>query len=158
MQLWDLKDDCKKESLTEETNKEATNKYKELLGRVNYFPLHAFFAILSFLVFGMIPPVAYGYSFHKTNDKDYTVVVVAIASLLCVTLLATFKAYINKCTVLEYFKTVVYYITTAVSVSGVSYVAGNLVTRLIEELGLFDTSSSGGVSFFPHATTLSASF
>ncbi|KAD4584386.1 hypothetical protein E3N88_21987 [Mikania micrantha] len=147
--LWDLRDDCYKDS----SNNEAANKYKELLGQVDYFPLHVFFAILSFLVFGMVPPVAYGFSFHEKNDKDYTIMVVAIASLLCVALLAIFKAYINKCTVLEYFKTVVYHITAAVSVSGVSYVAGNLLTRLMEEYGLFDMSSGGGMSLLPYATT-----
>ncbi|KAJ0770522.1 putative Ccc1 family protein [Helianthus annuus] len=150
--LWDLRDDCYKENSSQESNNEATTKYKEVLGQVSYFPLHAFFAILSFVVFGMVPPVAYGYSFHETNDKDYTVIVVAIASLVCVSLLAIFKAYINKCTFLEYFKTVVYYITTAVSVSGVSYVAGNLITKLIEEYGFFDMNSGGGMSLFPHAT------
>ncbi|KAF5797436.1 putative Ccc1 family protein [Helianthus annuus] len=99
----------------------------------------------------MVPPVAHGYSFHETNDKDFTVVIVAIASLVCVSLLAIFKAYINKCTFFEYIKTVVYYITTAVLVSSVFYVAGNLLTRFIEEHGFFDLSSSGGVSLLPHA-------
>ncbi|PWA54049.1 hypothetical protein CTI12_AA439420 [Artemisia annua] len=150
--LWDLRDDCYKESSNQQ-------KYKELLGEISYFPLHAFFAILSFLVFGIVPPVAYGYVFHATNDKDYTLVVVSIASLLCVALLAIFKAYINKCTVFDYFKTVAYYIATAVSVSGVSYVVGNLVARLMEEYGLFDTSSNGGMSLLTQATTSSfASF
>ncbi|KAL8253072.1 hypothetical protein R6Q59_036765 [Mikania micrantha] len=148
--LWDLRDDCYKD---DSSNNEAANKYKELLGQVDYFPLHVFFAILSFLVFGMVPPVAYGLSFQETNDKDYTIMVVAIASLLCVALLAIFKAYINKCTVFEYFKTMVYHITAAVSVSGVSYVAGNLLTRLMEEYGLFDMSSGGGMSLIPYATT-----
>ncbi|KAL8232934.1 hypothetical protein R6Q57_002712 [Mikania cordata] len=149
--LWDLSDDCYKD---DSSNNEAANKYKELLGQVDYFPLHVFFAILSFLVFGMVPPVAYGLSFHETNDKDYTIMVVAIASLVCVALLAIFKAYINKCRVFEYFKTVVYHITAAVSVSGLSYVAGNMLTRLMEEYGLFDMSSDGGgMSLLPYATT-----
>ncbi|KAI3760261.1 hypothetical protein L1987_50654 [Smallanthus sonchifolius] len=150
--LWDLRDDCYKDSSSQETNKAATDKYKELLGQVNYFPLHVFFAILSFLMFGMVPSVAYGYSCHETNDKDFTLVVTATASLLCVLLLAILKAYINKCTVFEYFKTVVYYIITAVLVSGVSYVVGNLVAWLIEELGWFNTSSGGGMPCLPRAT------
>ncbi|KAI3806161.1 hypothetical protein L1987_22055 [Smallanthus sonchifolius] len=152
LHLWDLRDDCYKDSSSRETNKAATNKYKDLLGQVNYFPLHAFFAIISFLMFGMVPPVAYGYSCHETNDKDFTLVVTATASLLCVLLLAILKAYINKCTVFEYFKTVVYYIITAVLVSGVSYVVGNLVARLMEELGWFNTSSGGGMPCLPRAT------
>ncbi|XP_071741184.1 membrane protein of ER body-like protein [Rutidosis leptorrhynchoides] len=157
--LWDLRNDGCNERTIEQTENKTTNRYKELLGQVEYFPLHAFFAILSFIVFGMVPPLAYGYTIHETNDKDYTVAAVAVASLLCVSLLAIFKAYINKCTFFEYVKTVVYYVTAAVSASGVSYVAGNLVTRLLKEYGLFDASSNGGVSLIPGPTTVSlASF
>ncbi|KAJ9565168.1 hypothetical protein OSB04_001134 [Centaurea solstitialis] len=149
--LWDLRDDCYKGNSSQETKQEATNKYKALLGRINYFPLHAVFAILSFVVFGMVPPVAYGFSYHKTSDKDYTMVAVAIVSLFCVSLLAIFKAYVTRCKgFFEYVKTVVYYLTTAVSVSGVSYVVGILVSRLIEELGLFDGSSDVATMLLPH--------
>lgn len=107
----------------------------------------------------MVPPIAYGFSFHETNDKDLTLLVVAIMSLLCVSVLAICKAYINKCTIFEYFKIVVYYITTTISVAGLSFVAGNLITRLMEEYGLFETSSSGAISLLSHATSSSlASF
>ncbi|KAL8232935.1 hypothetical protein R6Q57_002713 [Mikania cordata] len=128
---WRLRDDC----------------YSDI-----YFMLQAFLAIPSFLVLGMIPPVAYGLSFHETDDKDFTLMVVLVTSLLCVSLLAMIKAYINKCTVFQYFKTIVYYITVTVSVSAVSYIAGILLTKLIEEF----KSSSGTL---PHAITSSlASF
>ncbi|KAI7743740.1 hypothetical protein M8C21_017709 [Ambrosia artemisiifolia] len=142
--LWDLRDDCYKFSTQQTSNdQEARNKYKELLGSVEHFPLHAFFAILSFLVFGVIPPAAYGYAFHETNDRDFTMLVVAVASYVCVGLLAIFKAYIDRCTGFSgYVKTITYYLTTAVAASGVSYAVGNLVERLIEELGLFETGSN----------------
>ncbi|KAF5784747.1 putative Ccc1 family protein [Helianthus annuus] len=151
--LWDLRNDCYKNTSSQETKKATTYKYKALLGQVNHFPLHAFFAILSFLVFGMVPPIAYRYSYHETKDKEYTLAVVALASLLCVLLLAILKAYINKCTVFKYFKTTVYYIIIAVLVSGVSYVVGNLVARLLEEPGWFATSSSGGMPCVPRVTS-----
>ncbi|KAJ0512409.1 putative Ccc1 family protein [Helianthus annuus] len=153
MELWDLRNDCYKNTSSQETKKATTYKYKALLGQVNHFPLHAFFAILSFLVFGMVPPIAYRYSYHETKDKEYTLAVVALASLLCVLLLAILKAYINKCTVFKYFKTTVYYIIIAVLVSGVSYVVGNLVARLLEEPGWFATSSSGGMPCVPRVTS-----
>lgn len=143
--LWDLRDDCYKFS-----SQVTRNKYKELLGQVEHFPLHVFFAILSFFVFGIIPPVAYGYSIHETNDKDFTIVAVVAASLVCVGLLAIFKAYVDRCTgFLGYIKTIAYYLTTTIAVSGVSYVVGNLVTRLIEELGLFETTSGVAMSLLP---------
>ncbi|MFS7975141.1 putative Ccc1 family protein [Helianthus anomalus] len=151
--LWDLRDDCYKDNSSQETKKATTYKYKALLGQVNHFPLHAFFAILSFLMFGMVPPIAYRYSYHETKDKEYTLAVVAIASLLCVLLLAILKAYINKCSVFKYFKTAVYYIIIVVLVSGVSYVVGNLVARLLEEPGWFATSSSDGMPCVPRVTS-----
>ncbi|KAJ9543408.1 hypothetical protein OSB04_023115 [Centaurea solstitialis] len=149
--IWDLKDDYYKFS-SQQTNQLTRNKYKELLGQVQHFPIHVFFAILSFIVFGIVPPVVYGYAFHETNDNDFTVMVVAIASLVCVGLLAVFKAYVDRCTgFLDYVKTVAYYLTTAIVVSGVSYVVGNLITRLIEELGLFETTSGVAMSLLPEA-------
>ncbi|XP_021971252.1 membrane protein of ER body-like protein [Helianthus annuus] len=42
--LWELIDDCYKDNSSQESNNEATSKYKELLGEVNYFPLHVFFS------------------------------------------------------------------------------------------------------------------
>ncbi|KAJ0792579.1 putative Ccc1 family protein [Helianthus annuus] len=157
--LWDLKDDCYKFSTQQTSNdQEARTKYKELLGSVEHFPLHAFFAILSFLVFGIIPPVAYGYAFHETNDRDFTMVVVAVASFVCVGLLAIFKAYIDRCTEFSgYVKTITYYLTTAVAVSGVSYAVGNLVERLIEELGLFETSSNVSMAVIPEVVSMNPS-
>ncbi|KAD4584385.1 hypothetical protein E3N88_21986 [Mikania micrantha] len=151
--LWDLRDDCYPEYLSQETNEQASNKYKRLLGQINYFPLHAFFAILSFVAFGMIPPIAYVLSFHETNDKNSTLLTVAIVSLLCILLLAMFKACINcYCSAFQFIKTAVYYATMVVIISSVSYVAGNLVTRLMVEFGLFETSSYGVMS---HVTTSS---
>ncbi|KAI3526489.1 hypothetical protein L1887_05744 [Cichorium endivia] len=136
--LWDLRNDCYKTS-NQQTNEETRNKYKELLGKIENFPLHMFFAILSFLIFGIIPPVAYGYSFYETNDKDFTLLVVAAVSMICVGLLAIIKAYVDRCDGFwGYVKTILYYLTTAIVVSGVSYVIGDLVTRVIEKLGFFE--------------------
>ncbi|KAJ9564923.1 hypothetical protein OSB04_000889 [Centaurea solstitialis] len=150
--LWDLRDDCYK------GKQEATNKYKELLGRLNYFPLHAVFAILSFVIFGMVPPVTYGFSYRETGDEDHTIVVVAIVSLFCVSLLAILKAYVTRCKrFFLYVKTVVYNVAIAVLVSGASYVAGILVSRLIKELGLFDLSSGVATTLLPRATAMSLS-
>ncbi|KAD4584384.1 hypothetical protein E3N88_21985 [Mikania micrantha] len=152
--LWDLRDDCYAEYLSQETNEQASNKYKKLLGQINHFPLHVFFAILSFVAFGMIPPIAYVLSFHETNDKNSTLLMVAIVSLLCILMLAIFKACIN-CSAFQFIKTAVYYATIVVIISSVSYVAGNLFTRLMMEFGLFETSSYGVMSLLSHVTTSS---
>ena len=111
---------------------------------------HVFLAMLSFLVFGVIPPVAYGYAFHETSDKDFTMVVVAVASFVCVGLLGIFKDYIDRCTGFGgQVKTIAYYLTTAVAISGVSYAAGDLAMRLIEKLGLFETGTGINMSLIP---------
>ncbi|GKD50661.1 membrane protein of ER body-like protein, partial [Tanacetum coccineum] len=152
--IWDLRDDCYKFSSQQADSQESRTKYKGLLGRVEHFPLHVFLAILSFLVFGIIPPVAYGYAFHETGDKDFTIVVVAVVSFVCVGLLGIFKAYIDRCTGFGgYVKTIAYYLTTAVAVSGVSYAAGNLAMRLIEKLGLFETGTGVNMSLIPEVVS-----
>ncbi|KAI7982396.1 Membrane protein of ER body-like protein [Camellia lanceoleosa] len=124
-------------NLRELRNEES--RYKELLGQTNNFLLHATVAVLAFLIFGLIPPITYGFSFHHTDDKDLKLVVVATASLLCIAILAIGKAYIQK-KPNSYIKTVLYYIGMAVMASGISYGAGELIKRLVEKFGWFDSS------------------
>ncbi|KAI7984079.1 Membrane protein of ER body-like protein [Camellia lanceoleosa] len=124
-------------NLRELRNEES--RYKVLLGQTNNFLLHATVAVLAFLIFGLIPPVTYGFSFRQTDDKDLKLVVVATTSLLCIAILAIGKAYIQK-KPNSYIKTVLYYIGMAVMASGISYAAGELIKRLVEKLGWFDSS------------------
>ncbi|XP_028062264.1 membrane protein of ER body-like protein [Camellia sinensis] len=130
-------------NLRELKNEESgqVDRYKELLGQRKNFLLHATVAVLAFLIFGLIPPVAYGFSFRQIDDKDLKLVVVAAASLLCIAILAIGKAYIQKKpNFYTYIKTVLYYISMAVMASGISYAAGELIKRLVEELAWFDSS------------------
>ncbi|KAL8106593.1 hypothetical protein AgCh_023378 [Apium graveolens] len=128
--LWDLKSDqCEG----------ASNKYQEQLGKKENFILHATFAVLSFLVFGLIPPATYGYAFDEMNDKNLTLGAVAVASLLCIIILASCKAYIMKSDrFIMYIKTIMYYICIALMVSGVAYEAGDLINKLMEKYGWFE--------------------
>ncbi|XP_059660126.1 membrane protein of ER body-like protein isoform X2 [Cornus florida] len=66
------------------------DQYEELLG--GKCSLHAIVALLSFLVFGLIPPVTYAFSFWKSDNKDLKLVAVAAASILCMVILAFGKA------------------------------------------------------------------
>ncbi|KAJ8558261.1 hypothetical protein K7X08_005027 [Anisodus acutangulus] len=116
------------------------DRYRELLGHRKHFLLHATFALLSYFVFGLVPPVVYGFTFCKSDDRDYKLIAVAAASLLCVVILATAKAY--TCGANEfskYFKTIMSYVITAGTASGVGYAAGHLIKRLMDDLGWFDT-------------------
>ncbi|KAG8641961.1 hypothetical protein MANES_12G047100v8 [Manihot esculenta] len=122
---------------SDQTN-EREERYEELLGKRQNFILHATIVLLSFIVFGLVPPVVYGFSFHKSDNKDYKLAAVAAASLLCITLLAIGKAYVQK-PPKNYLITVLKYAVIGVMASGVSYVAGDLVKKIIEKSGFFQS-------------------
>ncbi|XP_059663677.1 membrane protein of ER body-like protein [Cornus florida] len=113
------------------------DQYEELLG--GKCLLHAIVALLSFLLFGLIPPVTYAFSFWKSDNKDLKLVAVAAASLLCIVILACGKAYVRK-PPKPYTKTLLSYVCNAILVSGVSYAVGYLIKELMEKLGWFDSS------------------
>nr|XP_016497614.1 PREDICTED: membrane protein of ER body 2-like isoform X3 [Nicotiana tabacum] len=120
---------------------DQADRYGELLGQRKHFLLHATFALLSYFIFGLVPPVVYGFAFRKSDDRDYKLIAVAAASLLCIIILAAAKAYTqgaNKFS--RYLKTIVSYITAAGMASGVGYAAGHLIKRLMDHLGWFDSN------------------
>ncbi|RDX70396.1 Membrane protein of ER body-like protein, partial [Mucuna pruriens] len=124
-------------------NDTRMDRYNELLGQRENFILHAFVAIISFIVFGLVPPVVYGFSFSESDDKDFKLAAVAAASLLCVTLLSIAKAYIKRSNSYSaYIQTVLYYVGTGAVASVLSYLAGDLVKKLLEKLGWFETASN----------------
>ncbi|KAJ4899381.1 Membrane protein of ER body-like protein [Raphanus sativus] len=124
-----------------QTNGQKESRYKRLLGRRENFMLHATVAILSFIITGLLPPVVYYFSFRETHNKDYKVASVFGASLICITLLALAKAHVRNPRS-SYLKSVLYYATTSVAVSGITYVVGNVVNQLIEKYGWFDGSET----------------
>lgn len=143
MQLHELK---KEEPIREttqdsQTNGEEESQYKRLLGRREHFMLHATIAILSFIITGLLPPVVYYFSFRETHNKDYKVASVFGASLICITFLALAKAHVSNPRG-NHLKSVLYYATTAVSVSGITYVVGNVVNQLLEKYGWSDGSET----------------
>ncbi|KAL7180743.1 hypothetical protein ACSBR1_039745 [Camellia fascicularis] len=131
--LWELKND-RYEGVSSLQVTERLDKYQELLGRRENFLLHATVAILSFLIFGLPPPVIYGFSFRESNNRDFKLIAVAVASLLCVTVLATGKAYIQR-PLKAYIKTVMYYVIIGFMASCVSYAVGDLINELLEKHG-----------------------
>ncbi|KAJ7961564.1 Membrane protein of ER body-like protein [Quillaja saponaria] len=139
--IWEMKADQPRRSNNDQ-DAVVVDRYKELLGERNNFILHAFVSILSFLIFGLVPPVVYGFSFFESENKDISLAAVAGASLLCITLLAIAKAYIKKATFKTYVTTILYYVSTGAVASTVSYLAGVLIKKLIEKLGWFESSSN----------------
>ncbi|RQO84798.1 hypothetical protein POPTR_001G127900v4 [Populus trichocarpa] len=116
---------------------EQVDRYQQLLGRRENFLLHATIALLSFLVFGIVPPAVYGFTFMETDDKNFKLAAVAVTSLLCITILAIGKAYIQN-SPKPYLKTVLHYFVTGIMASGVSYVVGDLAKKLFEKLAWFE--------------------
>ncbi|KAH0871293.1 hypothetical protein HID58_078315 [Brassica napus] len=124
-----------------QTNGEEESQYKRLLGRRENFMLHATVAILSFIITGLLPPVVYYFSFRETHNKDYKVASVFGASLICISFLALAKAHVRS-PGSGYLKSVLYYAANAVSVSGITYVVGNVVNQLLEKYGWSDGSET----------------
>ncbi|KAI8565188.1 hypothetical protein RHMOL_Rhmol03G0241200 [Rhododendron molle] len=137
--LWDLKDDHPMETSDQVTTQK--NRYQELLGRRQNFWLHATVAILSFLIFGLVPPVVYGFTFRVSDNVDYKLIAVAGASLLCIIILAIGKVYVqSQRTPKAYLKTITYYVVIGFMASGVSYAVGDLIKILMAKLGWFDST------------------
>uniref|UniRef100_A0A7N0TYP1 Vacuolar iron transporter n=1 Tax=Kalanchoe fedtschenkoi TaxID=63787 RepID=A0A7N0TYP1_KALFE len=120
------------------------DRYYDALGRRNNFKLHAVIVVISFLVFGLIPIITYGFTFHKSDNMDYKSLAVIGASIISVALLSLGKAHTKDPprAASSYFKSLAYYLTIAISAAGLSYVAGKLLQELIEKTGWFDTASS----------------
>lgn len=140
LQLWELKRDHYEQASNQIMEKQV-DRYREQLGRRENFTVHAVFVVLSYIIFGLVPPLTYGFSFRKSDDKELKIVSVAAASLVCILMLAIGKAYVQRAPK-PYFKTLSAYVILGFTVSGVSYAAGILFKRLLEKLGLFEHSST----------------
>ncbi|CAE6172809.1 unnamed protein product [Arabidopsis arenosa] len=119
---------------------EEEDRYEEVLGRREYSRLHRVIAISSFVIFGLIPPLVYGFSFRRKIEKrqEYKVLAVYAVSLLCIVLLSIAKAYVSKKR--DYVKTLFRYTTMATTASGFSQFVGYLVSQWLEKSGFYDDS------------------
>ncbi|XP_057469608.1 LOW QUALITY PROTEIN: membrane protein of ER body-like protein [Actinidia eriantha] len=136
--LWDLKNN-RSSGASNQVTEGAADRYKELLGRKENFLLHATVAVLSFLIFGLLPPVVYGFSFRESGNRDFKLVTVAVASLLSIIILAIGKAYVQR-PPKSYLKTIIYFVIMGFMASGISYAAGDLIKKLLDKLGWFNSS------------------
>ncbi|XP_011005395.1 PREDICTED: uncharacterized protein LOC105111661 isoform X4 [Populus euphratica] len=119
---------------------EQEDRYQETLGRRDNFSLHATLSILSFLIFGLLPPVMYGFSFRKSDDRDLKLAAVDGASLSCIILLAIGKAHIQRKQPKPYISTVLYFFCIGLMASGASYVVGDLIGKLLQKMSGFESN------------------
>lgn len=117
---------------------EEEGRYYQELGK-GRFSLHAMLAVVSYLVFGLVAPITYGFSFRESDNRNYKLAAVAAACLPCILLLALGKAYVRS---ESYIKTALYYLTMGVTAAGISFLVGELFDWLLERLGLFTSESS----------------
>lgn len=83
-------------------------------------------------------PVEYGVLYGEIDNREFKLAAVVATSLICIMLLAIGKAHTRK-SPKSYIRTVMYYITMALMVSGVSYITGNLIKELLEKFGWFES-------------------
>ncbi|XP_054782466.1 membrane protein of ER body 2-like isoform X2 [Prosopis cineraria] len=146
--IWDLKAE-------EQSTNEVVDRYHLSLGKRENFYLHLCIAMLSFIIFGVVPPLAYGLTFYEVNNKNVALAAVAGAAVICITLLAITKTYIQRPnTYLTYLKTVLYYLSTGALTSVISYLAGVLIRELLEKLGIGSESSSGFTLMLPEMSVI----
>ncbi|KAL8244463.1 hypothetical protein R6Q59_010721 [Mikania micrantha] len=136
--LWDLKN---------ERTRKTEDRYQQLLGQRSNFPLHMVVSLLSYLIFGFLPPTVYGFSFHESNDKDLKLLMVAAASIVCIMILAAGKAYVQSPRK-SYFKTIGYHVVLGFMASGVSYAFGGLIIKLLEKMDVFDEGSAENLRIY----------
>ncbi|KAL9240227.1 hypothetical protein vseg_014472 [Gypsophila vaccaria] len=133
----------------------TTAHYEAQLGRPGHYMLHAVVAIVSYLVFGLMSPIIYGFAFRKSDNKDYKLATLAAAALACITLLSVAKAYVRN-PPKAYIKTVFYYVSLGVMVSGLGYVAGDVINTLLKKLGVFDPRAPDNVPVLAGGVTKGA--
>ncbi|GMI75611.1 hypothetical protein HRI_001230400 [Hibiscus trionum] len=143
----ELKNDRPQGAFTEIDIEE--DRYRAVLGRRENIVLHVIVAIVSFFVFGIVPAVVYGFSFRKSDDKGLKLAATTSASLVCIILLALGKAHVRK-PQRRYFRTVLYYVCLGILASGISYLIGELIKKLAEQFGLFESISALKVPFLDH--------
>ncbi|KAG7551736.1 hypothetical protein ISN45_Aa06g023830 [Arabidopsis thaliana x Arabidopsis arenosa] len=108
------------------------DRYEELLGRRANFRIHILVAVMSYIFFGLIPPLVYAFSFYETGIKNYKLISVFSVSLLCVILLGLIKVYVRKLLnsrelTKAYLKSAAYYTSIVVASCGISYVVGDIM-------------------------------
>ncbi|MCO5593268.1 hypothetical protein L7F22_047276 [Adiantum nelumboides] len=94
--------------------------------------LHGTVALISFVVFGLLSPLVYLFSYRETDDRDDKFITCCVVTIVAVTALALGKAKVsNK----RYLTTLFAYLGGGVLAAIIGYLAGEHVAELLEEWG-----------------------
>jgi hypothetical protein len=118
-----------------ELHKENPVQFKETVGQS--FLLNGCLAFFSFLVFGSLPTLTFGFSFRQSNNHDYKMVATVVVSVISVMLLGCAKVF-AKVTQRSYFATLSALIMTGVVAAVAGFYTGEYFSKLLAQFG-FDT-------------------
>jgi hypothetical protein len=118
-----------------ELHKESPMRFKETVGQS--FLLNGCLAFLSFLVFGSLPTLTFGFSFRQSNNHDYKMLATVVVSVISVVLLGCAKVF-AKVTQQSYFATLSALIMTGVVAAVAGFYTGEYFSKLLAQFG-FDT-------------------
>ncbi|CAM6019688.1 unnamed protein product [Sphagnum balticum] len=118
-----------------ELHKESPMRFRETVGQS--FLLNGCLAFLSFLVFGSLPTLTFGFSFRQSNNHDYKMLATVVVSVISVVLLGCAKVF-AKVTQQSYFATLSALIMTGVVAAVAGFYTGEYFSKLLAQFG-FDT-------------------
>ncbi|KAL2622300.1 hypothetical protein R1flu_002505 [Riccia fluitans] len=108
-------------------------KFKQLVGPS--YRVNGFLAAFAYLLFGLLPPVTYGFSFRDKTNRDWKMGATCFVAIVSLVLLGWAKA---RVTAQKPFMVITTLITTGFVAAITSYKVGDYVSRLLQELG-FDS-------------------
>ncbi|XP_038897303.1 uncharacterized protein LOC120085412 isoform X4 [Benincasa hispida] len=128
------------ESGTDEAeDQENSERYENVFGDRKNYRLHFGVALLSFVLFGLMPPLVYCFTFCKPEDKILKVPTVTIVVVLCIALLGVAKAYIERKTnCVEFVNIIGNCVVDALGTSVLTTIGGELIENYIDKAGWFD--------------------
>lgn len=106
------------------------DRFMETVGQRFWF--NGFVAIVSYLIFGSLPPIIYAFSFRKSDDRLHKFIATSAVSLVCIILLALGKARVRR---QSYIRTVIVYIVTGFCSAVAGFFAGEYIKKLLEKWG-----------------------
>lgn len=140
----------KHESRQDEPEDREAERYEDVFGDRKNYGLHFTVAILSFVLFGLVPPLVYGFTFCKPEDKILKIPTVTIVTVFCTGLLGVGKAYIQKATnCVEYVNIIGKCIVDAIGTSVLTTLGGDLIEKYFEQARWFEPNKIPTFLFQP---------
>ena len=93
--------------------------------------------MISFLFFGLLPVLTFGFSFRQLNDHDYKMAATVLASVVAVVFLGCGKV-AAKMTELSYARTLITLVSTGIVAAVAAFYTGGYISKLLAKYGILD--------------------